>query len=86
MITNVQVSFVTYVKSNFKAGGTRMGRPYPDQYLGRGVPSSELNFMTCCSEYLIATGGYPKNKKTELLSRSNTWTTQSDFPFGTEHF
>ena len=44
MIRNLQVSFVTNVKSDSKAGGTKMGRPYPAQYLGRGVSGSELNF------------------------------------------
>ena len=42
MIRNFQISFVTNVKFDFKARGTQMGRPYPAQYLGRGVPGSEL--------------------------------------------
>ena len=46
MIRNFQISFVTNVKFDFKARGTQMGRPYPAQYLGRGVPGSELSFRT----------------------------------------
>ena len=42
MIRNVQISFVTNVKFDFKARSTQMGRPYPAQYLGRGVLGSEL--------------------------------------------
>ena len=39
------------------------------------------------SEYLIAVGGYEpySNSQTELLSRSNTWTTEAEYPFGTEY-
>ena len=44
MIRNVPILFVTNVKFDFKARGTQMGRPYPAQYLGRGVPGSELSF------------------------------------------
>ena len=43
MIKNFQISFVTNVKFDIKARGTQMGRPYPAQYLGRGVPGSEFN-------------------------------------------
>ena len=42
MIKNFQISFVTNVKFDIKARGTQMGRPYPAQYLGRGVPGSKL--------------------------------------------
>ena len=44
MVRNFQISLVTNRKSDFKARGTQMGRPYPAQYLGRGVPGSKLRF------------------------------------------
>ena len=38
------------------------------------------------SDYLIAVGGFnPVNAKTELLSLSNTWSTETNYPFGMEY-
>ena len=42
------------------------------------------------SDYLIAVGGTeqhykPENNKTELFSRTDIWSTESDYPFGAEY-
>ena len=45
----------------------------------------QKNYLSSTSEYLIAVGSYqPRHSKTELLSLSNTWSVESDYPYGTE--
>ena len=63
MIRNFQISFVTNVKFDFKARGTQMGRPYPAQYLGRGVPGSELTVLsiTMPIETILILDGFSRN-------------------------
>ena len=42
-----------------------------------------LNSVKQLSDYLIAVGGYePNNVKTELLSRSNSWSVEADYSLG----
>ena len=49
-----------------------------------------LVFLDLISDYIIAVGGLDPSStylgKTELFSYSNTWSAQSDYPFGAEHF
>ena len=48
------------------------------------ILNCDLRYDMFFSENLIAVGGYqPYSNKTELLSLSNTWTTEAEYPFGT---
>ena len=51
-------------------------------------PGIVVCFSFTISDYLMAVGGvsevYRSETKTELLSRSNTWSEESDYPFGAE--
>ena len=50
---------------------------------------NEMLYLHFTSDYLIAVGGgvgfEDENKKTELYSSSNIWSTESDYPYGAEY-